>query len=120
MITHERSETASRPAAPVTMRAAVVAEPGKIEIREAPVPVPGPGELRVRLEGCGVCASNLPPWEGREWFQYPMDPGGLGHEGWGWVDAVGPDVSGFAVGDCVATLGQHSYAEYDLASADAT
>jgi NADPH:quinone reductase len=120
MITQERREPTTRSAAPATMRAAVVAEPGRIEIREAPVPAPGPGELRVRLEGCGVCASNLPPWEGREWFQYPMEPGGLGHEGWGWIDALGPGVTGFAVGDRVATLSQYAYAEYDLTSADAT
>ena len=51
------------------------------------MPEPGPGEVRVRLEGCGVCASNLPPWEGEPWFTYPMEPGALGHEGWGVVDA---------------------------------
>ena len=48
---------------------------------------PGPGQVRVRIEGCGVCASNIPPWEGREWFTYPMPPGQLGHEAWGRVDA---------------------------------
>ncbi len=65
----------------MTMRAAVVAEPNRVRIEEVAVPAPGPGEVRVRLEGCGVCASNLPPWEGREWFTYPMEPGALGHEG---------------------------------------
>lgn len=102
-----------------TMRAAVVAEPGQVRITEVPLPEPGPGEVRVRLEGCGVCASNLPPFEGRPWFQYPMEPGGLGHEGWGIVDALGPDASGFAVGDRVAALSQHAYAEYDVAPVDA-
>lgn len=102
-----------------TMRAAVVANPGKIEIVDAPVPDPQAGEVRVRLEGCGVCASNLPPWEGREWFSYPMEPGALGHEGWGIVDALGSDVSHFAAGDRVAMLSNHAYAEYDVAGADA-
>jgi threonine dehydrogenase-like Zn-dependent dehydrogenase len=102
-----------------TMRAAVVVEPQRIEVREAPVPEPGPGEVRVRLEGCGVCASNLPPWEGREWFQYPMEPGGLGHEGWGWIDAAGPDARGLAVGQRAAFLSGHAYAEYDVAPAEA-
>ncbi|MFC7608267.1 hypothetical protein [Teichococcus aestuarii] len=45
--------------------------------------------MRLRLEGCGVCASNLTPWSGPEWMQFPGDPGGLGHEGWGVIDAVG-------------------------------
>jgi threonine dehydrogenase-like Zn-dependent dehydrogenase len=102
-----------------TMRAAVVTGPGRIEIRDVPAPEPGPGQVRVRLEGCGVCASNLTPWAGPEWMQYPTEPGGLGHEGWGVVDAVGPGVEGVGPGDRVAALSFHSYAEYDVADADA-
>jgi threonine dehydrogenase-like Zn-dependent dehydrogenase len=100
------------------MRATVITEPGKVEIREVPLPKPGSTQVRVKLEGCGVCASNIPPWEGREWFKYPFAPGQLGHEGWGRVDAVGSDVLHFSVGDRVALLAQHSYAEYDVASED--
>jgi threonine dehydrogenase-like Zn-dependent dehydrogenase len=100
-----------------TMRAAVVTAPQQVEVREAPVPVPEAGQVRVRLEGCGVCASNIPPWEGREWFSYPMEPGALGHEGWGHVDALGESVTGFAVGDRVAMLSGHAYAQYDVAPA---
>ena len=101
------------------MRAAVVAAPGKIEIVQAPIPAPGPTEVVVKLEGCGVCASNLPPWEGREWFSYPMEPGALGHEGWGVIDSVGAEVPGFAVGERVAFLSGHAYAEYDSADQSA-
>ena len=100
------------------MRAARVVAPGRIEIVEAPIPAPAPGEIRVRLEGCGVCASNVPPYEGREWFAYPMDPGGLGHEGWGRVDALGEGAEGFAVGERVAFLSNHAYAEYDVVATD--
>ncbi|HEX8914581.1 MAG TPA: zinc-binding dehydrogenase [Humisphaera sp.] len=100
---------------PTTMRAAVVTAPGKLEVREVPVPKPGACEVRVRLEGCGVCASNIPPWEGREWFKYPFTPGQLGHEAWGVVDAVGRDVLHFRPGDRVAMLSEHAYAEYDVA-----
>ena len=101
------------------MRAARIVAPRTVEIVEAPLPFPEPGQLRVRLEGCGVCASNVPPWEGREWFSYPMEPGQLGHEGWGRVDALGTDVEGFAVGDRVAFLSNHAYAEYDVVGTDA-
>lgn len=80
---------------------------------------PGPGEVRIRLEGCGVCGSNLPVWEGRPWFTYPLSPGAPGHEGWGAVDAVGEGVREVAVGDRVAALSYHAYAEYDLAPAAA-
>src|SRR5215210_1969255 len=101
-----------------SMHAAVITAPGAVEVREAPIPTPGPGEALVRLEGCGVCASNLPPWEGREWFTYPMEPGNLGHEGWGVIDAVGPGVDGLKEGDRVASLSQKAYAEYDIAAVD--
>lgn len=99
------------------MKAAVLTGPGALEMAEAPLPEPGPGELRVRLEGCGVCASNVEPWAGQPWSTYPGEPGGMGHEGWGTVDAIGEGVEGFAPGDCVALLSQRSYAEYDVAPA---
>ncbi|MBV8973020.1 MAG: zinc-binding dehydrogenase, partial [Sphingomonadaceae bacterium] len=104
--------------APTTMRAAVLAAPGRIEITEVPVPQPGPGEVRVRVEGCGVCASNLEPWAGLEWLTYPGAPGGLGHEGWGVVDAVGEGVD-VTPGTRVAFLGGASFAEYDVVPAAA-
>lgn len=103
-----------------TMRAAVVAGPGKIEIRDdVPLPTPGDNQVRIRLEGCGVCHSNIPPFEGRPWFTYPMRPGALGHEGWGFIDELGPGVSGLKVGDRVAAISDNAYAEYDVADAGA-
>jgi threonine dehydrogenase-like Zn-dependent dehydrogenase len=103
-----------RPADSGTLRAARVTGPGRIEVVELPLPEPGPGEIRVRLEGCGVCASNLEPWAGPDWMSFPTEPGGLGHEGWGRVDALGEGVEGFAVGDRVAVLNQHGYASHDV------
>jgi threonine dehydrogenase-like Zn-dependent dehydrogenase len=101
------------------MRAAVLEGPGRMQVRQVARPVPGPGQVRVRLEGCGVCASNLTPWAGPEWMQFPTEPGAMGHEGWGVVDAVGEGVTGLAVGDRVAALSYNSYADFDLAEADA-
>ncbi len=99
------------------MRAATLNAPGQIVVGEAPLPQPGAGEVRIRLEGCGVCASNLEPWAGQEWMTYPAEPGGLGHEGWGVVDAVGDYVTDLAPGDRVAALSYRSFAEYDVAPA---
>jgi threonine dehydrogenase-like Zn-dependent dehydrogenase len=101
------------------MRAAVLVKPGRFEVREAPLPTPEAGQIRVRVAGCGVCASNIPPWEGRDWFDYPFQPGQPGHEGWGVVDAVGAEVDGFADGDPVTFLSNSAYAEYDVAPAGA-
>ncbi len=101
-----------------TMRAAVLSAPGTMTITEVERPDPGPREVRVRLEGCGVCASNVEPFEGQPWSTFPGDAGGLGHEGWGVVDAIGADVTSVAVGDRVATLAGKSFAEWDVAPAD--
>ena len=99
------------------MRAAVLIAAGKLKIEEVPLPEPGPGQVRVCLEGSGVCASNLTPWEGPEWMQFPTEPGALGHEGWGVVDSVGEGVSDFEPGKRVAGLSGHAYAQYDVANA---
>ena len=101
------------------MRAAVLEGPGRVKIAEVKRPEPGPGQVRVKLEGCGVCASNLTPWEGPEWMTFPTEPGALGHEGWGIVDAMGEGVEGLAPGDRVAALSFKSYGEYDVAEASA-
>ncbi|WP_325266837.1 MDR/zinc-dependent alcohol dehydrogenase-like family protein [Phenylobacterium sp.] len=101
------------------MRAAVLAGPGQMRLSEVEIPQPGPGQVRVRLEGCGVCASNLTPWAGPEWMRYPTDPGALGHEGWGVIDALGEGVEGLSVGERVAALSYNAYADYDLAEAEA-
>jgi threonine dehydrogenase-like Zn-dependent dehydrogenase len=98
-----------------TMRSAVLVEPGQAAIREVPLPMPGPGQLRIALEGCGVCGSNLPLWEGRPWLQYPREPGAPGHEGWGMVESLGPGVEASWLGRRVAMLSYNAYAEYDLA-----
>jgi NADPH:quinone reductase len=101
------------------MPAAIFAGPHNIHVAQVALPTPGPHEVRIRLEGCGVCASNLPVWEGRPWFAYPLEPGAPGHEGWGRIDAVGREVRGLAVGERVAVLSSHAYAAYDIAPADA-
>src|SRR5579883_403852 len=74
-------------------RAAVIVGPRRVEIESRPLPSLGADQVRVRLRGCGVCGSNLPVWEGRPWFNYPLEPGAPGHEGWGVVDDVGENVS---------------------------
>jgi threonine dehydrogenase-like Zn-dependent dehydrogenase len=80
------------------MRAAILAAPRKITITEVVRPEPTSNEVCVELEGCGVCASNLSPWEGKPWFSYPMEAGAPGHEGWGVVHSIGAK---FRVGDRV-------------------
>jgi threonine dehydrogenase-like Zn-dependent dehydrogenase len=100
-----------------TMAAAVITAPKQVEIQELALPEPSATQVRIKLEGCGLCASNIPVWEGREWFSYPIPAGNPGHEGWGLVDAVGEDVKDLNVDDRVAALSYNSYAAYDVAEA---
>src|SRR5205085_2121211 len=97
------------------MRAAVVEAPGRIGFHSVAIPKPRAGEVRVRLQGCGVCSSNLTTWQGMPWTQYPTEPGALGHEGWGVIDALGENVERFQTGDRVAAVSYHAYAEFDVA-----
>ena len=99
-------------------RSAVIEAPGKVSVLEDVLPEPGKGEVRIKLEGSGVCASNIPMWEGRDWFNYPVDAGEPGHEGWGTIDAVGEDVEYLKVGDRVTALSYHAYGTHDLATAE--
>lgn len=101
----------------VRARAAVISAPGRIELQEIEFREPRVGEVRVRLEGCGVCASNLPLWEGKPWFEYPIEPGAPGHEAWGRIEATGARINGLAPGDRVAMISSHGFAEYDFAPA---
>src|SRR5947209_1298122 len=119
MTTHVRQSDTSVESRARTMRAAVVVAPSHAETNRIARPEIGPLDVRVRLQGCGVCHSNIPVWEGRPWFNYPLEPGAPGHEGWGVVDAVGDDVHGIELGQRVALLSYHAYAEFDVAPVDA-
>ncbi|MDQ3291019.1 MAG: zinc-binding dehydrogenase [Bacteroidota bacterium] len=101
-----------------TMRAAVIVAPQKVEITEVNLPEPGPTQVRIKMEGCGLCASNIPVWQGREWFSYPIAAGNPGHEGWGTIEAIGGEVTSVKVGERVAAITYNAYAEYDLAEAE--
>lgn len=101
----------------VLMKASVIKAPKEVELNDVKMPEPSKGEVRIRMEGCGLCASNLPMWEGREWFEYPVAPGNPGHEGWGVVDKVGEGVEDFRKGDRVTAITYNAFAAYDIANA---
>jgi threonine dehydrogenase-like Zn-dependent dehydrogenase len=100
------------------MHAAVITEPGRACITAVPAPAPAPGEVLIRVEGSGVCGSDLTPWQGRPWLSYPLPPGAPGHEGWGRVESIGGEVATVVPGARVAFLSSCAYAEYATAPAD--
>jgi alcohol dehydrogenase, propanol-preferring len=63
---------------------------------ERPDPIPGPGEIRVRVEACGVCRTDLHVVDGE--LENPRVPIIPGHEIVGRVDALGPEVRSIELG----------------------
>jgi D-arabinose 1-dehydrogenase-like Zn-dependent alcohol dehydrogenase len=84
-------------AAMAKMRAMIVPEPrGGLRLVERDLPEPGHREVRIRVHACGVCHSDTVTVEGAfPGITYPRIPG---HEVIGVIDALGPDVDGFAIG----------------------
>lgn len=77
------------------MRAARLHAPGRMLVEEVPRPVPGPHDLLVRVEACGICGSDRHMFKG----EYPTaKPVTLGHEFSGIVEVVGEAVDGFETG----------------------
>lgn len=84
-----------------TMKAAVLRTFGQpLRIEEVEVPRPGPGDILVKIEACGVCHTDLHAVEG-DWPVKPNPPFIPGHEGVGHVVAVGQGVTHVKEGDRV-------------------
>ena len=81
-----------------TYTAVQVSEPGQLRVVQRRVAEPGPGQVRIRVEACGVCHSDSATVEGLFPIDWPRVPG---HEAVGRIDALGPGVQGWAVGQRV-------------------
>src|ERR1700692_3433492 len=91
-----------------TMKAAFVEKFGEpLQIREVPVPDPGPGEALVQVVASGVCHTDLHAADG-DWPIKPTLPFIPGHEGAGFVAKVGPGVKHLKEGDRVGIAWLHS------------
>jgi propanol-preferring alcohol dehydrogenase len=78
-----------------TYRAVQATAPGRLALAELPVPDPGAGHVRVRVEACGICHSDAATVEGAFPIDFPRVPG---HEVVGRIDALGEGVTGWEVG----------------------
>ena len=89
-----------------TMKAAILeSAPGGLHIEEIPVPEPRAGEVLVKVSACGVCHTDLHVMKAEVAFPTPAV---LGHEISGTVAALGPGVSGPAVGTKVVSRVHHA------------
>lgn len=84
------------------MRQAVLSAPGKLEVREVPLPLPADGELVVRIDLALTCGTDLKTWR-RGHPKLPL-PTPLGHEYTGTVAAAGRGVSRFRPGDPILAV----------------
>lgn len=75
------------------------------KLREVPVPEPGPGQVLVKVAGSGACHSDLHLLDTPGAMRSLQLPFTLGHENAGWVEKLGPGVSGFVPGDPVIVYG---------------
>ncbi|ACU75346.1 Alcohol dehydrogenase zinc-binding domain protein [Catenulispora acidiphila DSM 44928] len=106
-----------------TMSKAIVfteyGDPDVLRLLEVPTPEPGPGQVRVRMKAAGVQPADTRSRSGAWQAWMPVRfPARLGNEGAGVIDAVGPGVAGFAVGDEVLGPAAGAYAESVLFQAD--
>src|SRR5260370_21605625 len=81
-----------------TYRAIELSGPGKFSEVRKPLLDPGPNQVRIRVEACGVCHSDAATVEGLFPIVWPRVPG---HEVVGRIDALGSGVQGWAVGQRV-------------------
>lgn len=91
------------------MRCVVWTGGREFHLEARPVPEPGPGQVRVQVHACGVCLTEVHLFDGHlHTVQPPRVPG---HEFGGTIVALGPQVSGLALGQAVVCAGQGGFAE---------
>ena len=97
-----------------TIKFAKAGGPEIIEFVEVQAPAPGPNEVRIKVKAIGINRAEA-MWRVDDYIEPVKFPAGLGYEAAGIVDAVGKDVSGFAVGDdvnVIPCLSMNDYATY--------
>jgi NADPH:quinone reductase-like Zn-dependent oxidoreductase len=94
-----------------TIKFAKAGGPEVLEFVEVQVPAPGPNEVRIKVKAIGINRAEA-MWRVDDYIEPVKFPAGLGYEAAGIVDAVGKDVSGFAVGDDVNVIPSFSMNDY--------
>src|SRR5260221_9516354 len=94
-----------------TIRFGTAGGPEVLEFVEVQVPAPGPNEVRIKVKAIGINRAES-MWRNEKYIEPVKFPAGLGYEAAGVVDAVGKDVTEFAVGDAVSTIPAFSLNKY--------
>src|ERR1700739_2919990 len=94
-----------------TIKFAKAGGPDVLDFIEAQVPAPGPHEVRIKVKAIGINRAES-MWRNDKYIEPVKFQAGLGYEAAGIVDAVGKDVTGFAVGDAVNVIPAVSMNQY--------
>src|ERR1700744_4747644 len=81
------------------MKALILEDLKELQLRDVDTPTPGPNDLLIAVQACGICGSDVHGYDGSTGRRIP--PIVMGHEASGTVAAVGADVTKFKVGDRV-------------------
>lgn len=95
------------------VRFEAIGGPEVLQIVEVDIPAPGPGEVRISVKAIGLNRAES-MYRSGTYIIDPVFPARLGSEAAGVIEAVGPDVTGFAPGDRVAVVPAFSYHDYGL------
>jgi NADPH:quinone reductase-like Zn-dependent oxidoreductase len=87
--------------------------PEVLKLEEVGVEAPGPGEVRLKVEAIGLNRAEA-LFRAGHYLEAAKLPARLGYEAAGRIDAVGPDVTGLAVGDAVAVVPAFSLNQYGM------
>jgi NADPH:quinone reductase-like Zn-dependent oxidoreductase len=96
-----------------TIKFARAGGPEVLEFIETQVPDPGTHEVRIKVKAIGLNRAES-MWRRDQYVEPVTFPAGLGYEAAGFVDAVGKDVTGIAVGDTVSTIPFFSMKKYPI------
>jgi NADPH:quinone reductase-like Zn-dependent oxidoreductase len=94
-----------------TIKFAKAGGPEVLEFIETEVPAPGPREVRIKVKAIGINRAES-MWRNDKYVERVKFPAGLGYDAAGIVEAVGEDVTAFAVGDAVSTIPAFSLNQY--------
>jgi NADPH:quinone reductase-like Zn-dependent oxidoreductase len=94
-----------------TIKFARAGAPEVLEFIETQVPAPGATEVRINVKAIGINRAES-MWRNDQYIEPVKFPAGLGYEAAGIVDAIGTDVTGFAVGDAVNVMPAFSMNDY--------
>lgn len=98
---------------PKIVRFHQIGGPEVLKLEDLPLAEPGKGEIRMKVEAIGLNRAEIMLRKG-QYLETPQLPSRLGYEAAGVIDAVGPDVTGFRIGDRISTIPSFPMSQYGV------